>query len=103
MAKVGGELKFGDVRRRADVQSVIRLISEAAEVRYRVFHFSSYSDVEMALRELAEGAVLVVVDNQLFPRRPRLGVRVIERDSRRVPGLQLADVVAGFARWSGCP
>ncbi len=72
-------------------------------MRYKVFRFSSHSDVEAALRELAEGAVLVVVDNQLLPKRPRLGVRVIERDSRRVPGLQLADVAAGFARWNGCP
>ncbi|RFA95572.1 DUF3800 domain-containing protein [Pyrobaculum aerophilum] len=103
MARIGGELKWGDVRRRADASAVIRLISEVAEVRYAVFHFSSYADVERALGDLARGALLVVVDNQLLAGKPRLGVRVIERDSRRMPGLQLADVIAGFARQRGCP
>lgn len=102
LARVGGELKWGDVRRRADVQMVIRLISEVAEVRYKVFHFASYADVEKALEELAEGALLVVVDNQLLARKPRLGARVIERDSRKVPGLQLADIIAGHARQKHC-
>jgi hypothetical protein len=102
MARVGGELKWSDVRRRADVGAVLRLISEAAEVRHAVFHYKSAEDVERALAGLVEGAVLVVADNQLLAGRPRLGVRLIERDSRKVPGLQLADVVAGFARWSSC-
>ncbi|AET33169.1 hypothetical protein P186_1759 [Pyrobaculum ferrireducens] len=102
MARVGGEVKYSDVRRRADVEAVVRLISEVAEVRFRVVHFTSHGDVEEAVAELSRGAVLVVLDNQLLPRRPRIGARVIERDSRRVPGLQLADVVAGYARSREC-
>ncbi|MEM1568249.1 MAG: DUF3800 domain-containing protein [Pyrobaculum sp.] len=41
------------------------------------------------------------MDNQLL-QGVKPAVYYLERDSRRVPGLQLADVVAGYARRELC-
>jgi len=68
-----------------------------ADVRYLAIHYTSPEDLARAVEELASGAKLVVIDNQLLPRQ-YIKAQVLERDSRRVPGLQLADVVAGYAR-----
>lgn len=97
MLHVGGELKWLDVRRRGNVVAVIELIRRVADIRYSAIHYTSPEDLARAVEELASGAKLVVVDNQLLPRQ-YLKAQVLERDSRRVPGLQLADVVAGYAR-----
>jgi hypothetical protein len=96
MLHVGGELKWLDVRRRGNVVA-IELIRMVADIRYSAIHYTSPEDLARAVEELASGAKLVVVDNQLLPRQ-YLKAQVLERDSRRVPGLQLADVVAGYAR-----
>jgi len=97
MLHVGGELKWLDVRRRGNVVAVIELIRKVADIRYSAIHYTSPEDLARAVEELASGAKLVVIDNQLLPRQ-YIKAQVLERDSRRVPGLQLADVVAGYAR-----
>ncbi|MEL9990066.1 MAG: hypothetical protein QXP98_03105 [Thermoproteus sp.] len=100
LVKVSGEVKWRDVKRRNP--DAARLVFEVVEARWAVFHYRSPDDVVRAVSELAKGVRLVVVDNQLLPRGSRLGVRHVEKDSRRVPGLQLADVVAGWARDTYC-
>ena len=72
------------------------------EARWTVLHFNDWEDFQRAVAQLAAGSRLVVVDHQLLPKGAVLGVRYIERDSRKVPGLQLADVVAGWARDTYC-
>ncbi len=101
MFHVGGELKWLDVRRRGNVVAIIELIRMVADVRYSAIHYIPPEDLARAVEELASGAKLVVVDNQLLPRQ-HLKAQVLERDLRRVPGLQLANVVAGYARSSLC-
>jgi len=73
-----------------------------AEVRYTAFHYTGDSELAARLGEIVRGADLVVLDNQLLPKGLSLGIRTFERDSRRVPGIQLADVVAGYARQTLC-
>jgi len=102
MLRVGGELKWRDVVRRGRPEAVLALIQAAAEVRYTAFHYTGAAELAARLEEIVQGADLVVLDNQLLPRGLRLGVKTVERDSRRVPGIQLADVVAGYARQALC-
>ena len=102
MLRVGGELKWRGVVRRGRPETVLALIQAAAEVRYSAFHYTGEAELAARLEELVRGADLVVLDNQLLPKGLRLGVRTVERDSRRVPGIQLADVVAGYARQALC-
>jgi len=102
MLRVGGELKWRDVVRRGKPEAVLALIQTVAEVRYTVSHYTGEAELAARLEEIVQGADLVVLDNQLLPKGLRLGVRTVERDSRRVPGIQLADVVAGYARQALC-
>lgn len=97
---IGGELKWIEVRRRGDPEVVMELISRVTDVRHGVFHFEGRGQFMERLRRLVEGAAVVVADNQLM--LGPIAARVIERDSRRVPGIQLADVVAGYARSKLC-
>lgn len=99
--KVGGELKWRAVKRRGDPETVISLIRQVAEIKYIAFHYKGPEDVTKGVEILARGASLVVVDNQLL-QGAKPAVYYLERDSRRVPGLQLADVVAGYAREKLC-
>jgi len=102
MLRVGGELKWRDVVRRGRPEAILALIQAAAEVRYTAFHYTGESELAARLEEIVQGADLVVLDNQLLPKGLRLWVKTVERDSRRVPGIQLADVVADYARQTLC-
>lgn len=100
LVKVSGEVKWRDVKRRNPAAA--KLLFEIVDAKRIVIHYRTPDDVVRAVAELARGARLAVVDNQLFPKGAQLGVRYVEKDSRRVPGLQLADVVAGWARDFHC-
>lgn len=100
MARLRGEVKWRDVKRRA--AGAIEVVFSRVEARWTVLHFNDWGDLQRAVARLAAGSRLVVVDHQLLPKGAVLGVRYIERDSRKVPGLQLADVVAGWARDTYC-
>ncbi|AET32941.1 hypothetical protein P186_1522 [Pyrobaculum ferrireducens] len=102
MLRIGGELKWRAVKRRGNPEAVIALIEKAAELRYTAFHYKTPEGFLRELEELARDAALAVLDNQLLHGDLRPGFRYVERDSRRTPGIQLADVVAGYYRERLC-
>jgi len=105
VAKVGGELKWRDVERRGVAEFALGLIRSAATyVNGSATHFLDFNNfANFVMGLIPKGTRLVVLDHQLLPRNVRLGgARIVERDSRRVPGLQLADIVAGYHRRALC-
>lgn len=91
---VKGEVKWRLLKRRGLGEAVFREVSSRFPVEYVKIHVGE-GDVERAFLALLRRvkADLYVVDKGLIDTRLFSGV--VERPSHKVPGIQLADIVAG--------
>lgn len=95
-AGIRGELKWRAVKRRGAVELVLSVLSRL-ETRWVAIHYVDKSVFESDLwRFLVDlDADLYVLDVGLAD--PRKFPRAVARPSHKVPGIQLADLLAGWA------
>jgi len=98
---VTGELKWREVKRRGGF-AVVEELERRLETAWVSFHYQNQVNLATALWQLMKQlrASLYVVDEGLV--NPRVFPRTVSRPSHKVPGIQLADLIAGYYRSVAC-
>jgi hypothetical protein len=98
---IAGELKWRELWRRGGAAAAEEL-EKLFETAWVSLHYRGQASLAEALWSLMRRlrAHLYVVDEGLID--PRVFPRTISRPSHKVPGIQLADVLAGYRRRAAC-